>query len=69
MSPRYIGPYEIIENLNLIAYCLDLPVEFEHMHNVFHISQLKKYIPEPDHTIVSEPIEITEDLVYEERPV
>jgi len=69
LSPRYIGPYEIIEKLNPIAYPLDLPVELEHVHNVYHISQLRKYIPDPDHTIVSEPIEITEDLVHEDRPI
>jgi len=69
LSPRYIGPYEIIEMLNTITYRLDLLVELEHMHNVFYISQLRKYIPDPDHTIVSEPIETTEDLVYEERPI
>jgi len=69
LSPRYIGPYEIIERLNLVAYHLDLPVELEHVHNVFHISQLRKYIPDPDHTIVTDPIEITEDLVYEEHPI
>jgi len=55
--------------LNSIAYRLDLPLELECMYNVFHISQLRKYIPDPDHTIVYEPIEITEDLVFEERPV
>jgi len=44
-------------------------IELEHIHNVFHISQLQKYILDPDHTIVSKPIEISEDLVYEERPV
>jgi len=65
LSPRYIGPYEIIEKLNPVAYQLDLPVELEHVHDVFYVSQLKKYIPDLDHTIISEPIEITEDLVYE----
>jgi len=69
LSPRYIGPYEIIEKLNLVPYRLDLPIELEHVHNVFHIFQLKKYISYPSHTIVSEPIEITENLVYEERLV
>ena len=39
LSPRYIGPYEIIDKLNPVAYRLDLPVELEHVHNVFHISQ------------------------------
>ena len=39
LSPRYIEPYEIIEKLNPVAYRLDLPVELEHMHNVFlHLS-------------------------------
>ena len=38
LSPRYIGPYEIIEKLNLVAYHLDLPVELEHVFDVFHIS-------------------------------
>ena len=55
--------------MNPVAYHLELSVELEHVHNMFHISQLRKYILDPDHTIVSEPIEIAEDLVYEERPV
>jgi len=69
LSSRYIGPYEIIKKLNPIAYQLDLLVELDHVHNVFHISQLRKYIPNPNHTLVLEPIEITEDLVCEEHPV
>jgi len=69
LSPTYIGPYEIIEKLNPIAYHLDLPIELGHVHNVFYISQLRKYTLDSDHTIVSEPIEIIEDLVYEERPI
>jgi len=68
LGSRCIGPYEIIERLNPVAYRVELPVELEHVHNVFHISQLRKHIPDPDHTIVSEPIDITKDLVYEERP-
>jgi len=68
LSPRYSGPYEIIEKLNPVAYCLDLPVELKHVHNVFHISQLKKYTPGPNHAIASEPIEITA-LVYEEQSI
>ena len=53
MSPRYIGPYEIIEKLNLVAYWLDLPVDLEHVHNVFHMSQLRKYVPDLDHVIIA----------------
>ena len=54
LSARYIGLYEVIEKLNPVAYQLELPVELEHVHNVFHILQLRKYIPDPDHVIVTE---------------
>jgi len=69
LSPRYIGPYEIIEKLNPVAYKLNLPSELEHVHDVFHISQLRKYIPDPHHAILTEPKEVAENLLYEERPV
>jgi len=68
LRPRYIGPYEIIEKLNPVAYRLDLPIEFKHVHNVFHISQLRKYVPDLNHTIKTEPVEIAENLMYEKHP-
>ena len=49
------GPDEIIEKLNLVAYRFDLLVELEHVHNVFHISQLKKYVSNPNYVIKTEP--------------
>jgi len=67
LSSRYIGPYKIIEKLNPVAHRLDLPAELEHVHNMFHISHLRKYTPDLNHAIVSEPLEITADLVYEEQ--
>ena len=69
LSPKYIGPYEIIEKLNPAAYRLYLPIELEQVHNVFHISQLKKYILDPNHIIIAEPVEIVENLMYEECPI
>ena len=69
LSPRYIGPHEIIEKLNPISYHLDLRVDLKYIHNVFHISQLKKYVLDPNHAIVAEPIQTTKDLVYEKHPV
>jgi len=69
LSLIYIGLYEIIVKLNPLTYWLDLPVELEHVHNVFHMSQLRKYTPDPNHTPVFEPIEIIGDLVYEQRLV
>jgi len=67
LSPRYVRPYEVIEKLNPVGYRLDLLVGLEHMHNVFHIFQLRKYTSNPNHAIVPEPIEITAHLVYEQQ--
>ena len=44
LSPRYIGPYEIIERVGSLAYRLALPPELARIHNVFHVSMLRKYI-------------------------
>ena len=44
LSPRYIGPFEIVERIGPVAYRLDLPEELSRVHNVFHISMLHKYI-------------------------
>jgi len=69
LSPRYIGPYDIIERINLVAYRLNLPTELKQVHYVFHVFQLRKYVPDPNHIIDPEPIEIAENLAYEERPI
>ncbi|KAL5560626.1 hypothetical protein UlMin_036837 [Ulmus minor] len=66
LSPRYIGPFEILERIGKVAYKLALPSELSTVHNVFHVSMLRKYISDPSHVLESEPIEIREDLTYEE---
>jgi len=58
-----------VEKLNPVAHRLDLPIDLEHVPNVFHILQLRKYVLDPDYAIATEAIEVTEDLAYEERPV
>ena len=50
-----------------MAYRLDLPTELEHVHNVFYISQLQKYVPDLNHIITTEPVEIAENLMYEKH--
>ena len=65
LNSRYIGLYKVSEKLNPVAYILDRPVELKHVHNVFHILQLQKHIPNPDNLYVIEPIGVIEDLVYE----
>ena len=47
LSPMLIGPYEVIEKVGPVAYILDLPPELEKIHNVFHVSMLRRYMPDP----------------------
>jgi len=58
-----------LKKLNPIAYWLDLPIDLEHEHNEFRISQIRNYVPDPNQAIITEPIEVTQDLVYKEHPV
>ncbi|KAL5564595.1 hypothetical protein UlMin_027759 [Ulmus minor] len=69
LSPRYIRPFEILERIGKVTYRLALPPELSVVHNVFHVSMLRKYILDPSHVLESEPIKVREDLTYEEQPV
>ena len=51
LSLRYIGPFEIVERVGPMAYRLDLPEELSRVHNVFHISMLRKHISDPSHVL------------------
>ena len=69
LSPRFIGPYEVIEKVGSVAYRLALPPELENIHNVFHVSMLRRYRSDPLHVVSSEIIELRPDLTYEEELV
>ena len=69
LSPRYIGPYKIVERIGEVAYRLELPSYLDRIHDVFHVSMLRKYIPNPSHVLTEQPVEIQENLTYEEEPV
>jgi hypothetical protein len=64
LSPRYIGPFEILERVGPVAYRLALPPSLDGIHDVFHVSMLMKYIPDPSHIIKYEPLQIQENLTY-----
>ena len=44
LSPHYIEPFEIVDRIGPVAYRLDLSEELARVHNVFHVSMLRKYI-------------------------
>ncbi|XP_070660565.1 uncharacterized protein [Malus domestica] len=69
LSPRYIGPYMIIERVDEVAYRLELPPKLSKMHDVFHVSMLRHYVSDPSHVIPHQPLEINPDLTYDEEPV
>ena len=69
LSPRFIGPYEVIEKVGLVAYRLTLPLDLEKIHNVFHVSMLRRYRPDPSHVVSLETIELRPDLTYKEEPM
>ena len=53
LSPRFIGPYEVMEKEGPIAYRLALPPDLEKIHNVFHVSMLRRYRSNPSHVVSS----------------
>ena len=69
LSPRFIGPYEVIEKVGPVAYRLALPRELEKIHNVYHMSMLRRYRSDPSHVVSTETIELRPYLTYEEEPV
>ena len=69
LSPRYIGPYEVIERVGPLAYKIALPPELSQIHNMFHVSMLRRYRSDPMHVLRESEMEITEKLTYVEEPI
>ena len=51
LSPRYVGPFEILEKVGEVAYRLALPPSLASIHKVFHVSMLRKYLADLSHVI------------------
>jgi hypothetical protein len=69
LSPRYIGPFVIIARVGSLTYRLQFPYSMKGVHNVFHISMLRKYLPDPEHKIDLGSITVPQDLTMECCPV
>ena len=52
-----------------VAYRLKLPPELSKIHDTFHVSMLRKYIPDPSHVLREQLVRLKENLTYEETPV
>jgi hypothetical protein len=68
LAPRYVGPFKILERCEEVAYQLELPESLSGVHDVFHVSQLKKCLRVPEEKIPLEELAVKEDLTYEEYP-
>ena len=66
LVPRYIGPFKILERRGEVAYQLELPESLSGVHDVFHVSQLKKCLRVPEEQIPLEEFTVRGDLTYEE---
>ncbi|WVZ80648.1 hypothetical protein U9M48_028107 [Paspalum notatum var. saurae] len=69
LAPRYVGPFKITEQCGPVAYRLELPPHLAAVHDVFHVSQLKKCLRVPEEVIDTSQIQIQPDLTYEEKPI
>ena len=66
LSPRFIGPFEILERVGTVAYRLALLPNMSGVHEVFHVSMLRKYTPDPAHVVDWGQIEVDTDGTFEE---
>jgi hypothetical protein len=69
LAPRYIGPFKVLERKGEVAYHLELPPNLSGVHEVFHVSQLKKCLRVPEEQAPLEGLDVQEDLTYTEHPV
>jgi hypothetical protein len=69
LTPRYIGPYPVIKRIGVVAYEIKLPEQLSDVHNVFHVSQLRKCLRVPENQVVPDTLDLQDDLRYQEVPI
>jgi hypothetical protein len=69
LAPRYVGPFKIVDHKGEVAYQLQLPPQLSDVHDVFHVSQLKKCLWVPEEQLPIEELDLGGDLTYSERPI
>ena len=69
LSPRFIRPFEILKRVGTVAYWLALPPSMSGVHEVFHVSMLRRYTPDPAHVVDWGEIEVDTNKTFEEGPM
>jgi hypothetical protein len=69
LVPRYIGLFPILERCGTMAYKLDLPPSLARVHNIFHVSQMKKCLKAPVDNVLPEVTLLEANLSYHEHPI
>lgn len=69
LAPRYVGPFEVLEVINPVAYRIALPPALARLHNVFHVSYLKKYFANFEHMIDWKSLQVQDPGVITLEPI
>lgn len=69
LTPRYVGPFDVIEKVGVVAYRIALPPSLSNLHNVFHVFQLRKCVHDVSHAIQVDELEVRDNLTVETWPV
>ena len=69
LFPRFIGPFDIIEKIGEVAYRLALPPQISSVHDVFPVSMLRKYEPDPLYVLEWNGLELKADVSFEKKPI
>ena len=68
LSPRFIRPYKVLERIGPMAYRLALPLELAKLHNVFHVSMLRRYRSDESHILPVQDVQVQANFSYDEEP-
>jgi hypothetical protein len=69
LAPRYVGPFKVVDRKGEVTYQLELPPQLLDVHDVFHVSQLKKCLQIPEEQLPIEELDQEGDLTYSEKPI
>ncbi|XP_003541066.2 uncharacterized protein [Glycine max] len=68
LTPKYLGPYQILKKVGPVAYQITLPPSLSNLHPMFHVSQLRRYNPDPSHVLALDEVQVKDNLTYKAQP-